>query len=121
VSYGVHAVECLKSDLGFWREVDGKWVVVYQGENSGPLYLKIFNPEPGGRAVTVRDGWGASGISECTLFDTYAEACEGAQRSSYIMNLLSLARIIQIKIKVEATIDLLEDRPINVLDALAEI
>ena len=116
MSYGTHAIDCLRSDLGSWRDVDGKWVVVYQASHrsgvEGPLYLRLT--EDG-------TGWSAAGLGECTLFDTYEQACVAAQTIDYIMGPFSLARVIKIKIKVDVQIDLLEDLPINVLDALAEI
>jgi len=115
MSYGKFAIDILKSDLGFYREVDGQWVVVYQGlgQGNGPLYLR------------VEDGMhpAAGNINSCTLFGTYEEACAGARQSQYIMEGMPnvLARVVQLKIKVDVQIDILEDRPIGVLDALAEI
>lgn len=130
MSYGKFAIDILRSDLGFFREINGSWIVVYQGENEQlknyPLYLKLKKPSPLSPLSPLspsQEGWAAAGIENCTLFESYDEACEGARQSSYIMrgepNVLS--RIVQITIKVDVQIDLLEDRPINALDALAEI
>lgn len=115
MTYGEHAIDCLRSDLGFWRDVDDKWVIVYQGstEGGGPLYLKVD------KRCTM--GWTASGIENCTLFDTYGAASAAAQRADYLQSPFALARIVKIKIKVDVQIDLLEDRPIEVLSALAEL
>jgi hypothetical protein len=124
-TYGEFAIDCLRSDLGFWRDVDDKWVVVYQGESgsmstSGPMYLRVWDPDEADKAGMLSQ-WSAAGIENCTLFDTYEEACAGARMSEYIMRPFSMARVVQLKIKVDVTIDMLADRPVNVLDALAEI
>lgn len=114
MSYGKFAVDILRSDLGFWREFDGQWVVVYQGsgDSTGPLYLRVTESP---------QGWTAADINSCTAFDSYEEACVAARKSDYVMKTLSLARVMQLRIKVEIKIDLMSDRPIGVLDALAEI
>ena len=116
MSYGKFAIDCLRSDLGFYREIDRAWVIVYQGSghSDGPLYFKDVQDDG--------DGLKAGSIKNCVLFGTYEEACEAAQRSNYIRKLSpNLRRIVQITIEVVHRVDMLEDRPIGVLDALAEI
>ena len=125
MTYGEHAIGCLRSDLGFWREVENKWVVVYEGM-SGIGTCPQSTKSPAGihylRLAPETDwGWTAAGINNCTLFDTYEEAQSGAQMSDYIMKPGTLARIVQLTIKVDVHLYMSADRPIGTLDALAEI
>ncbi len=114
MSYGTFAIDILRSDLGFYREVDGAWVVVYQAiKGTGPIYLRLTDE--------ISKGWTAGSIQNCTLFETYEQACKAALMSDYVRKVTSLGRVVRLRIKVDVQVDMLEDRPIGVLDALAEL
>lgn len=118
MSYGKFAIDILRSDLGFYREIDRAWVVVYRGIDKGPLYLRLA---PERKHPNGEPGWMSAGIDMCTLFKNYEEACEAVRQIAYIMKPGTLARVVQLKVKVDVQIELLEDLPIGVLDALAEL
>jgi hypothetical protein len=63
--------------------------------------------------------WVAGSLANCTVFDSYDEAVAAANEFPYVRDLPPEEKRI-IKIKIKTTVELQEDRPVDVLDALAE-
>ena len=94
--------------------VDG-WVVMYPSVEGG-------DGERGPLFVSINDGggWGGGYLNTCTVFGTWKEAAKAAARIPYIMKQPTHLRRIM-KLKIVNTFELVEDRPIELLDALAEL
>lgn len=103
--------------------VDG-WVVLYNGR--GDRHLETHHlcikrsTEPLDSAYDdIPRKWVAGSLATCTVFDSYDEAVAAANEFPYVRALPPEEKRI-IKIKIKTTVELQEDRPVDVLDALAE-
>ena len=107
-----HAERTVKAFRDGAFNIDG-WVIMYPSSNEdGFLFLK--------RNPSSLSGWGGGSLKWCTVFDTWEEASEFAARIPYIMKQQSSHRRI-LKLKITHSVELCEELPIGVLDALAEL
>lgn len=91
--------------------VDG-WVVMYPScdVDSRPLFVNRLTDQE----------WGSGTLKHCTVFETYDEAAAFARSIPYIMKQPPHLRRI-LKLKIQHSAELIEDLPIELLDALAEL
>lgn len=94
--------------------VDG-WVIMYPPCRDGAMLFVTVHGE-----IHGSDGWGGGSLNTCTVFGTWEEASKVAVRIPYIMKQPPHLRRI-IKVKIQHSAELIEEHPIGVLDALAEL
>ena len=63
--------------------------------------------------------WVGGQLETCPVFDSYDEAVAAANEFEYVRDLPPEEKRV-VKIKLKTTVELQEDRPVDVLDALAE-
>ena len=91
--------------------VDG-WVVMYPSctDAGRPLFVTRMDNQK----------WSSGSLQCCTVFETYDEAASFARTIPYIMKQPPHLRRI-LKLKIQHSAELIEDLPIGLLDALAEL